>query len=181
MPQAIPVKFSAQPVIQTSNKPVVGFNELKIKSRFSLQDNAKPIQSVSIENTETEMQDEADTDLTIDRITGAVKQFAEEKSKAGFKQLFATLTSSVISLQENTILIIINNEVQREMLSVIKQDMLDDLRKILSNKLTQLEIKVSEIAGEVKAYRPQDKFKLMAEKNPALLELKKRFDLDIEY
>ena len=26
-----------------------------------------------------------------------------------------------------------------------------------------------------------DKFKLMAEKNPALLEFKKRFDLDIEY
>ena len=29
--------------------------------------------------------------------------------------------------------------------------------------------------------RTADKFKLMAEKNPALLELKKRFDLDIEY
>jgi hypothetical protein len=45
----------------------------------------------------------------------------------------------------------------------------------------QLEIKVSEIVGEIKAYKPADKFKLMAEKNPALLELKKRFDLDIEY
>jgi len=55
------------------------------------------------------------------------------------------------------------------------------LRNILSNKKTQIEITVSEIVGEVKAYKPADKFKLMAEKNVALLEFKKRFDLDIEY
>ena len=67
------------------------------------------------------------------------------------------------------------------MLIVIKQDMLDDLRTILQNKKTQIDITVSEVMGEVKAYKPADKFKLMAEKNPALLEFKKRFDLDIEY
>ncbi len=122
-----------------------------------------------------------DVELTIQRVEDAVKQFAEEKSKAGSKQLYATLTSSKITLEGSTVLIILSNEVQREMLTDIKQDMLDDLRKILSNRQTQLDIKVSELTGEVKAYKPQDKFKLMAEKNPALLELKKRFDLDIEY
>lgn len=95
--------------------------------------------------------------------------------------MYATLTSSKISLLDNTILIELNNEVQREMLVVIKQDMLDALRNLLNNKKAQLEITVSEIVGEVKAYKPADKFKLMAEKNPALLEFKKRFDLDIEY
>ena len=49
----------------------------------------------------------------------AVKQFAEEKCKSGNKQLYATLTSSKISLVDNTILIELNNEVQREMLVVI--------------------------------------------------------------
>lgn len=75
----------------------------------------------------------------------------------------------------------LNNEVQREMLMVIKQDMLDALRLILCNKQAQLEITVSEIIGEIKAYKPIDKFKMMAEKNPSLIEFKKRFDLDIEY
>ncbi|MBC7475888.1 MAG: hypothetical protein H7263_16520, partial [Candidatus Sericytochromatia bacterium] len=50
-----------------------------------------------------------------------------------------------------------------------------------SNRQTLLNIVVSEIAGEVKAYKPDDKFKMMAEKNPALLELKRRFDLNVEY
>jgi DNA polymerase III subunit gamma/tau len=95
--------------------------------------------------------------------------------------LYATLTSSKIRFANETILIELNNEVQKEMLITIKQDMLDELRRIVENKQTQLEIKVSEIVGETKAYKPVDKFKLMVDKNPALLELKKRFDLDIEY
>lgn len=67
------------------------------------------------------------------------------------------------------------------MLINVKQEMLDALRNILKNKQTQLELKVSASHTEIKAYKPIDKFKLMAEKNPNLLELKKRFDLDIEY
>lgn len=129
--------------------------------------------SEDVENT--------DVELTNDSAMTAVKLFAEEKNKNGNKQLYATLTSSKISLSDKTILIELNNEVQKEMLVGIKQDMLDDLRKLARNRQLQLEIKVSEIIGEVKAYKPADKFKLMAEKNPALLELKKRFDLDIEY
>lgn len=180
--QATPVKFSAQPTIQTSNKPVVGFTELKIKSQFLLQDNAQRNQTIAVEATiVAEEMTSLDIELTTQRALDAVKQFADEKSKSGNKQLYATLTSSKISLMDNTILIELNNEVQREMLVVIKQDMLDALRSLLNNKKAQLEITVSEIVGEVKAYKPADKFKLMAEKNPALLEFKKRFDLDIEY
>lgn len=180
--QATPVKFSAQPTIQTSNKPVVGFAELKIKSQFLLQNNAQQTQTTVVEATIVNEEVTCiDIELTKERALNSVKQFAEEKNKSGNKQLYATLTSSKISLVDNTILIELNNEVQREMLVVIKQDMLDSLRFLLSNKKAQLEITVSEIAGEVKAYKPTDKFKLMAEKNPALLEFKKRFDLDIEY
>lgn len=134
----------------------------------------KPVAQVN--ETET-----LDIELTSERVLEAIKYFAEEKNKNGNKQLYATLTSSHIQLKGETVSVELNNEVQREMLTNIKQDMLDELRRLLSNKKTQLEIKVSEIAGEIKAYKPTDKFKLMAEKNPALLELKKRFDLDIEY
>ncbi len=175
------VKFSSQPIIQTSSRPVVGFTELKIKSQFLLQDTAKHAQTVVETIDVKEYANSVDVELSIERVANAVKQFAEEKSKMGNKQLYATLTSSNISLQQSTIVIMLNNEVQMQMLTSIKQDMLDELRNMLINKQAQLEIKVSELQGEVKAYKPQDKFKLMAEKNPSLLELKKRFDLDIEY
>ncbi len=176
-------KFTGQPVVQTSNKPVVGFNELKIKSQFLLQDTAQQNNTVEVKQNQTSASadNSVDEELTEQRVLDGVKQFAEEKAKAGSRQLYATLTSSKISLQGTTILIELHNESQREMLTNIKQDMLDEFRVLLKNKQAQLEIKVSEIQGEVKAYKPSDKFKQMAEKNPALLELKKRFDLDIEY
>lgn len=180
LPQATPAKFSAQPVIQTSSKPVVGFSELRIKSQFMLQDTGKHGQPV-VEATVVSEEIAEDIELSQERVETAMKQFAEEKSKEGQKQLYATLTSSKIILENTTVMIMLNNEVQREMLSGIKQDMLDELRRLLTNRQTQLEIRVSEIIGEVKAYKPQDKFRVMAEKNPSLLELKKRFDLDIEY
>lgn len=170
--------------MQTSNKPVVGFTELKIKSQFLLQDTAQKQAmeaNAVVQVAEQSTVDVEDVALTQARVDIAVKQFAEEKAKNGSKQLYATLTSSKITLNHTTVLIELNNEAQKELLIGIKQDMLDELRQLLSNRQAQLEIKVSEIQGEVKAYKPSDKFKLMAEKNPALLELKKRFDLDIEY
>jgi DNA polymerase-3 subunit gamma/tau len=180
--QAPPVaKFTGQPVVQTSAKPVVGFNDLKIKSQFLLQDNAQRNQALAVDALVITEEPTVDIDLTEARVLNAVKEFAEEKNKEGQRQLYATLTSSKISLVQSTILIELNNEAQKSMLVIIKQDMLDDLRKLLNNKQAQLEIKVSEIVGEIKAYKPADKFKLMAEKNPSLLEFKKRFDLDIEY
>ncbi|MBC7695188.1 MAG: DNA polymerase III subunit gamma/tau [Burkholderiales bacterium] len=178
----IPAKFSAQPVIQTSNKPLVGFTDLKIKSQFLLQNNVPTGQTIVIEaDVVNDPQETIDIELSAERALNAVKQFADEKVSTGNKQLYATLTSSKISFTDKTILIELNNEVQKEMLVGIKQDMLDELRKLAKNRLLQLEIKVSEVVGEVKAYKPADKFKLMAEKNPALMDLKKRFDLDIEY
>ncbi len=171
--------------MQTSDKPVVGFNDLKIKSQFLLQNNPQTVQPIVEQtNIETEINTTSTTEdvpLTSERAQHAVRSFAEEKSKTGNKQLYATLTSSKISLIDTTITIEINNEVQKELLSNIKQDLLDALRSLLNNKQTLLNIVVSEIAGEVKAYKPDDKFKIMAEKNPALLELKKRFDLNVEY
>jgi len=180
LPQATPAKFSTQPVIQTSSKPVVGFNELRIKSQFMLQDNGRQTQQV-VEATLVSQEHVPDVELSQERVDEAMKTFAEKKSKDGQKQLYATLTSSKIILENNTVVIVLSNEVQRTMLTDIKQDMLDELRNLLTNRQTQLEIKVSELQGEVKAYKPQDKFKVLAEKNPALNELKKRFDLDIEY
>jgi DNA polymerase-3 subunit gamma/tau len=134
-----------------------------------------PSEDVVPSNTEVEIE------LTNENALQGVKQFAELKLQSGNRQLYATLTSSKISFQSPTILIELNNEVQREMLIAIRQDMLDELRTILKNKQTQLEIKVLETVDSLKAYKPMDKFKLMSEKNPMLLELKKRFDLDIEY
>ncbi len=169
-------------IIQTSNKPL-GIQDLKPKSQFSLQGHkvAEPAAVVEKVVSQSVAEDAQDVELTQQRVLDAVKKIADNKNDNGNKQLYATLTSSKISLNNQTIIIELSNAAQKEMLTNLKQDLLDELRIILENRQTQLNITVSEHETETKAYKPHDKFKLLAEKNPALLELKKRFDLDIEY
>ena len=82
----------------------------------------------------------------------------------------------------NVIILNIYNEAQKEILTAVKQDFLDFVRKELSNNTIRLEIKIeAEPTSNAKVYKPSDKFKLLAEKNPSLLELKKRLDLDLDY
>lgn len=101
--------------------------------------------------------------------------------KQGSRQLATTLTTAELNFENNTITLIINNETQREQLQNIKQDFLDEIRKTLGNNQVNLVIEISQIEKQSKAYKPADIFKSMVEKNPALLELKKRFDLEIDY
>jgi DNA polymerase-3 subunit gamma/tau len=63
----------------------------------------------------------------------------------------------------------------------LKQELLDDIRSKLGSNKISLEIGLLKTEIQAKAYKPGDVFKSMAEKNPSLLELKKRFDLEIDY
>lgn len=170
--------------MQTSDKPVVGFSELKIKSQFLLQNNVQQAQIVNdTEASQTSDANEVQEEipLTLAHVDATIKQYAEECATAGNRQLYATLIASKVNLTDTTITIEITNDVQLQYLNNMKQDILDTLRKLLRNKQTQLNIVVSESANETKAFKPDDKFKLLAEKNPFLMELKKRFDLSVEY
>ena len=138
-------------------------------------------ETTSQDNNTTNQQPAVDEPLTQQRVESIIKQYAEEKGNAGNKQLYAALIASKLVLNDTTITIAITNDVQLQFLNNMRQDILDTLRNLLQNKQTQLNIIVSETINETKAYKPDDKFKLLAEKNPALLELKKRFDLSVEY
>lgn len=128
-----------------------------------------------------EVAESESTYLTLDNVKQAIARFAQYKQETGSRQVFITLSSAIISLNGPLISIEIHNEAQREKMNEVKQEMLDQVRKDLNHHSVGIEISVSTQVQETKAYKPADKFKFMAEKNPMLLELKKRFDLDIEY
>ena len=61
-----------------------------------------------------------------------------------------------------------------------KPDLLEFLRNKLQNFALTISWEVKVIEGTVKYYTNRDKFVRMAEKNPTLLELKKRLNLELE-
>ncbi len=170
--------------IKTTDKPLVPFSELKIKAQFSLNEatKMKSVQVAAI-TTEAEKPLFENKTFSFEDLQKKIQAFADTKNAAGNRQLFTTLSTSRIELNDtNLITLNIHNEAQKEILMNVKQDFLDYLRSELSNNTIGMDIRIEQIQNSTsKAYKPADKFKYLAEKNPSLLELKKRFGLELDY
>lgn len=182
-----PTKISnaEEKVVKTADKPIVPFSELKIKAQFSLKEVVKANmpsvnQTITTENKEVVFENQPFDGETLMK---AIHGFALIKNEAGNRQLFTTITTAKIEISDtNVVTLNIFNEAQKEILVGVKQDFLDFVRKELSNNTIGLDIKIeAHEESAVKAYKPSDKFKLLAEKNPMLAELKKRLDLELDY
>ncbi|MDI9339469.1 MAG: hypothetical protein QM534_02770 [Sediminibacterium sp.] len=174
------------PVVKVAEKPVIPFDQLKIKSQFSLaearngagngQGTPTPQQQEKAENSYQNIP------FGINELKNAIAKYAADQLQLGNRMLHVTLTTCGIDLQnESELILTIINEAQNEKLQTVKQDFLDEIRKTIQNNTLTLTVKLSEAEATVKAFKPSDKFKQLAEKYPALLELKKRFDLEIDY
>ena len=75
----------------------------------------------------------------------------------------------------------VENNIQKNELEREKPELMEFLRTRLNNFQFQLETLVLEMEEVKQLYTPQEKFKHMAEKNPALLDLRQRLDLDIDF
>ena len=86
------------------------------------------------------------------------------------------------TLDGTTIHIEVNNEIQVDLLTIsLRTEILNHLRKELHNSTIHLEVVVSKEEAKTMIYTQADKFKFMAEKNPALHELKNILGLDYDY
>jgi DNA polymerase-3 subunit gamma/tau len=95
--------------------------------------------------------------------------------------LYSTLTFRKPQLKENFLIeFTIENKVQEEALETEKASLLVFLRKELNNFTLTLKTIINTVESERKPYTAGDKFKRMAEKNPALSRLKQQFDLDLD-
>ncbi len=173
-----------EPEIKFATKPTIDFEKLNIKSAFSLNDIKQPatISQTTNEPSSTLAQPITQNKTVVESdIKQAIINYAKLKQQQGQRHLGITLETAEVSFENNTIVLKINNETQREKLQGIKQSFLDEIRAAVQNNLINLDIRLSDVVSEVKVYKPTDIFKAIAEKHPALLELKKRFDLEIEY
>lgn len=109
-------------------------------------------------------------------------EIAQVYKEMGKDSLFVTLTKRKPSIDsENKITLTIDNKAQEQGLEKEKQNILELLRVRLSNFSISFEFRVEEAPNETHLYTTKDKFNKLAEKNPNLLELKKRLNLDFDF
>lgn len=86
------------------------------------------------------------------------------------------------TLKGTTIHLEVDNEIQIDLLTTtLRTEVLTFLRKELQNSTIHLEIVVAEQENTTLIYTQADKFRFLAEKNPALNELRSVLGLDYDY
>jgi DNA polymerase III subunit gamma/tau len=86
------------------------------------------------------------------------------------------------TLNGTTIHLDVDNEIQIDLLTTtLRTEVLNFLRRELQNSTIHLEIVVAEQENTTLIYTQADKFKFLAEKNPALNELRNVLGLDYDY
>lgn len=114
----------------------------------------------------------------------SLRTLAYNLQKEGRDSLASTLTTSDIDLKDNFgIEFEVSNNIQKNSLEQYRVEIVSHLRRSLENWGAEISCKVVEKdnSSDIQLMTSTDKFKKMAEKNPALLSFQKRFKLDIDF
>jgi DNA polymerase-3 subunit gamma/tau len=90
------------------------------------------------------------------------------------------LLTHEIEFTENQV-IVHHNQLQEKLFDSLRADILTFLRETLNNQSVQLIGKLQEIDQKKMVYTNREKFEYLAQKNPALRELKDRLGLDTDF
>ena len=124
----------------------------------------------------------ARTDFSINELMSKWNAFSHQLKDKGRQGLYVTLTKRKPVLKENFILeFTIDNEIQKIELEEERSNLLSFIRAELNNYGIQLKVLLSQEDNSIKHLSSKDKFMKMAEKNPALHDLREKLNLDIEY
>ena len=122
-----------------------------------------------------------DSDFTEEHLQNAYEEYCQQVAAQKRKNLYYALTNKPISVKGKEIKLHVENKVQLKDVEESKLEMQDFIAdKVHSDKLSILLILDEVKEEDVKPYTNAEKFREMAKRNPDLLELKKKFDLDFE-
>jgi DNA polymerase-3 subunit gamma/tau len=119
--------------------------------------------------------------LKVEDVEEAWKEFAE-KIAQGQPNLMSTLLSSKPYLGDGfEVKFEVKNSLQEKEIDLVKGEMALFLRERLNNRFIRIKIEIILDVENVRPYRPEEIFKHMAEKNPAIIKLRQRFGLEPDY
>ena len=119
-------------------------------------------------------------DLNLALLIKAWNDYAQALLQQGKSSMHATLvTNKPEIIGPASITFTIVNTVQENYMREEKPTLLGHLRRTLGIPALELEVVKQEATNIRPRYTPKDRFKLMAEKNPALFKLREDLDLDL--
>ena len=161
-------------------KPVIGampsLGNLGLINTNAASNQANSAQTSTGQSTTTEKRN---TPFTIDQLksawVGQVKNFEKEER---FKAMLITYEPVMDS--EHMFHITVKNQLQKKVFSQFGKQLMDNIRNELQNDHIQLKVEIDEhVIGQV-AYTASENYKLLAQQNPQLDDLRQRMNLQLE-
>jgi DNA polymerase-3 subunit gamma/tau len=136
----------------------------------------------AMEEEDPYIRGDAMEDFTIDDFLKTWGDYAAKIKKEGNMSLFTVFTSSApVMLEPYKFEVTVGNKSQESLFRDDKPGVLNFLRTSLRNFSIDVHTRIDEIKSSKKPYTTQEKFQHMANKNPQLAELKRRFNLETDY
>lgn len=180
----VPVKEAETPTVQVkeaspAERPKV-IMPLRSTLTPSLTGEVKTPEAL-LEEEDPYLKGEDKEDFTMDAFLQCWSDFAAFAKKEGKKTLLTVLTSGAPRMLKPYVFeVIVGNMVQENIFRDEKPVMLNYIRSALKNFTIEVNARVDEQKVVRKPYTAPEKFQHMAARNPELLELKSRFNLDFD-
>jgi hypothetical protein len=179
-------KQAIAPVVQDKDQGITVTRDLdKLKTISISAFNLDKLTILKKEEKEAEidLSTLAKDDFTPEKLILVWQKYAAKLQEAGKESLYVTLSRRhPEKIDITSIGFIIDNKVQEQDIEKEKPVMMEYIRKELNNFHVQLHLAhTTDENNQQILYTSRDKFKKLAEKNPHLLTLKQRFNLDLEF
>lgn len=116
--------------------------------------------------------------FTLEQLRKELHLFADSRNNATIevmlKRDFGLVDGNILKLR-------LDNQVQMDLLTQMKQDLATYLRQQLQNNTIQIASEIVENQQERRPYTAQEKFEYLANKNPALWDLKEKLGMDLVF
>jgi DNA polymerase III subunit gamma/tau len=177
------------PPLKTSSKTLLVNADIlsQLKGGVSIKQGHSSQKSTAAETiiseAETKSQQFDNQEFNEESLKTIWKQFSEIKKAEKDMNFAMTLSKHEPRLVSDTLINYeLDNEAQLELMKDHKKELLDFLRINLKNRDIAIDfVMADENKANSRLYSPSDKFKFLAEKNPVLLELQRRLDLNLDF
>jgi len=173
-----------KPIDQVHEKPKTVIQETKptFQKPGSISISAPVFTSAptpTYETQQVELQPVFNKSFSIDDLEVAWLQFTETIPEQGRMKSFILSTKPHL-ISDTNFEVTVSNTLQEKELKKLQPELLAFVQKHLQNTMVKMKIKIAEETESQKANTPEDRYKIFAEKNPALDTLKNGLQLEID-
>ncbi len=118
------------------------------------------------------------SDETFNAVWKELMDKIEVEGKEGSSLVTSAMRERMPKREGNTLHMLVDNKSQEEEVMIFRPDMHEVLRQRLKNTEVTIAVSINRDLSERKAYTDAEKFQKMIDRNPNLLSLKQKLDLD---